>query len=124
MAKTAGNPDPAYQTRLAHYERLTATIPEVERKGAANPYTSFNGHMFSYLHPGGAVALRLPPAEREAFLQTYGTTLIQAYGVVQKEYDTVPDDPLPDTEQLRRYFRSGYDFVKPMKPKPTGKKKA
>ena len=35
------------------------------------PYTSLNGHMFSVLHKDGSVALRLPAAEREAFLKKY-----------------------------------------------------
>ena len=39
------------------------------------PYTSLNAHMFSVLHKDGSVALRLPAAEREAFLKKYKTTL-------------------------------------------------
>jgi hypothetical protein len=32
--------------KLALYEKLIATNPKIKRKGAANPYTSLNGHMF------------------------------------------------------------------------------
>jgi len=39
--------------------------------------------MFSYLHPSGSVALRLPEEEREKFLKKYDTNLFEAYGVVQ-----------------------------------------
>jgi hypothetical protein len=56
--------------KLELYEKLVATNPKVERKGATVPYTSLNGHMFSYLSKDGKVALRLPPADREAFLKT------------------------------------------------------
>src|SRR5271165_94612 len=41
--------------QLESYEKLTATNPGVERKGATHPYTSLNGHMFSCLHPSGAM---------------------------------------------------------------------
>lgn len=34
--------------KLELYEKLVATCPEVERKGASMPYTSHNGHMFSF----------------------------------------------------------------------------
>ena len=51
---------------LALYERLVATNPEVERKGATMPYTSVNGHMFSFLGKDGGVALRLPAEELSA----------------------------------------------------------
>ena len=33
--------------KLALYEKLIATHPQIERRGAANPYTSLNGHMFT-----------------------------------------------------------------------------
>ena len=31
--------------KLALYDKLIARHPGIERKGAANPYTSLNGHM-------------------------------------------------------------------------------
>ena len=54
--------------KLALYDKLIGTHPKIERKGAANPYTSLNGHMFTYLNPAGTLALRLPGDEREKFL--------------------------------------------------------
>src|SRR5262245_42442244 len=53
---------PAGQTAadaLSRYEKLIATNPNVERKGATMPYTSLNGHMFSFLTKTGKLALRL-----------------------------------------------------------------
>src|SRR5580658_8514940 len=90
--------------KLKLYEKLVATIPEIPRKGAAVPYTSLNGNMFSYLHASGAMALRLPEGEREKFLAKYKTTLFAAYGMVQKEYVTVPDSLLANTSKLKPYF--------------------
>ena len=46
------------------YEELVATRPGLERKGKTMPYTSVNGHMFSFLTSEGTLALRLPQAER------------------------------------------------------------
>src|ERR1051326_8096845 len=87
------------------YDRLVGTNPKVERKGAGNPYTSVNGHMFSYLHPSGSMALRLPEGEREKFLAKYKTKLFEAYGIVQKEYVTVPDGLLRNTKSCRSISR-------------------
>lgn len=114
-------PDPAYLAALSAYERLVATVPGLELKGAANRYTSVNGNMTSYLHPSGSLALRLAPDRRAAFLDKYRTTLFEAYGVVQKEYVKVPADLLADTDQLTPWFRAGFDHVAAMKPKPTKK---
>ena len=109
-------------SKLELYEKLEATNPGVERKGATHPYTSLNGHMFSYLHPSGSVALRLPAEERERFLKKYDTKLFEAYGVVQKEYVTVPDALLKNTRELQKYFELSYRYVGTLKPKPSKKK--
>ena len=89
------------------------------RKGAANPYTAINGNMSSYLHPRGEVALRLGPAQREAFLARYGTKLFETNGVVQKEYVVVPGALLADTAALAPHFRDSFAYVASLKPKPT-----
>ena len=96
--------------RLEHYDRLIATQPGVERKGATLPYTSVNGHMFSFLSDAGTLALRLPREDREAFLEQYGTTLHEAHGTVMKEYAVVPDALLPDTKQLGPWFDQEVDW--------------
>ncbi len=120
MSSTKKNNIPADKLEL--YEKLVKTNPKVERKGAANPYTSLNGHMFTYLNPSGSLALRLPADEREKFLKKYKTTLFEAYGVVMKEYVTVPDSLLKDTKKLQPYFQMSYEYIKTLKPKPTKKK--
>jgi hypothetical protein len=121
MAKPAAAAVPPEKLEL--YEKLVATSPNVERKGATVPYTSLNGHMFSYLSKGGTLALRLPVGEREAFLKKYKTKLCEAYGIVQKEYVEVPDHLLASTRELKRYFDLSYQYVSSLKPKPTARKK-
>jgi hypothetical protein len=59
----------ASSSTIELYEKLVATSPEVERKGAANPYTSLNGNMFTLLHQSQVLAIRLPEDKREAFLK-------------------------------------------------------
>jgi hypothetical protein len=108
--------------KQALYDKLLATNPKIERKGAANPYTSLNGHMFSYLNPSGTLALRLPEEEREKFLKKFKTTLFKAYGAVMKEYVTVPDSLLRDTKTLGNYLELSYAYIRTLKAKPTKKK--
>ena len=85
---------------VALYDALLATNPELNRKGASMPYTSVNGNMFSLLTPEGALALRLPVADREAFLKRCDTTLCVQYGVVMKEYVQVPPALLKNTRAI------------------------
>jgi hypothetical protein len=108
--------------KQALYDKLLATHPRIERKGAANPYTSLNGHMFTYLNPSGTLALRLPEKEREEFLKKYKTTLFEAYGTVMKEYVAVPDSLFQRTKELSKYLDLSYAYIKSLKPKPTKKK--
>src|SRR5260221_4068200 len=100
------------------YAELVATIQEAQLKGAKMPYTSMNGNMYSYLGENG-VALRLPTEAREEFLSTYQTTLYHAYGIIQKEYVTVPPDLLAKTDELGRYFQVSFDYAKTLRPKAT-----
>lgn len=113
------NPPPA--DKIALYDKLVATQPEIERKGANVPYTSHNGHMFSYLAADGTMALKLPAEERELFLKKYNTKLMDAYGIVQKEYVVVPEALLKQTNELKPYLAKSFEYIKTLKPKPTKK---
>jgi hypothetical protein len=106
------------EVNLGWYDRLVATIPNVERKGATVSNTSLNGHMFSYLTPDGTLALRLPAEARTEFLERYHTRLVEAYGVVQKEYVVVPEALLQQTQKLQAYFQISFAYVNSQRPKP------
>jgi len=106
----------------ALYDKLIATIPEIERKGDANPYTSLNGNMFTLLHQS-RLAIRLSEIERDKFLKKYKTALFEAYGTVMKEYVAVPDNLLANTRELQKYLKLSYEYAKTLKAKATTKKK-
>ena len=119
MSKT---PTEEYANNLHLYEMLVATNPSVDRKGKTMPYTSLNGHMFSFLAKDGKMGLRLPKEERELFMSKYKTDLCIQHGSVMKEYVVVPDDILKKTQELKKYFDISYEYVTSLKPKPTKKK--
>jgi hypothetical protein len=109
--------------KIELYDRLVATEPRAERKGASMPYTSVNGHMYSYLSPEGRLALRLPDDLRQTFLTTYDAKLREVHGHVQVEYVDVPDALLAATEELQTFFAASLAYVSSLKPKPTTRKK-
>ena len=104
---------------LQAYERLVARSPDVERKGASVPYTSLNGHMFSFLDKDGTMALRLPGKQREAFVAAYNTALAEQHGRVMKEFAVVPDALLVNTDDLQAWFVASHAWIGTLKPKPT-----
>ena len=105
------------------YDRLLATHAEVERKGKNMLYTSVNGHMFTVFSTEAKLGIRLPKAEREAFISAFNTSLLESYGTVMKEYVAVPDAMLEETEALEPYLRMSYEYVTSLKPKATKKPK-
>ncbi len=112
------------EQRLAYDSKLVGNHPEAVLKGDTVPYTSLNGNMYSYLSKDGFLALRLGKDDREAFLEKYKTTLVYAYGIIQKEYVTVPDSLLKNTDEIKPYFDLSYKYASSLKPKATkGKKK-
>ena len=120
----ATDPKTAPEDKVELYDKLIASNPDIERKGKTMPYTSHNGHMFTYLSKNGSMGLRLPKEDREAFLEKHNTTLFEQYGAVMKEYVTVPDDLLENTEELQEYLDISYGYIRTLKPKPTTKKKS
>jgi hypothetical protein len=112
----------AYQgppNRLARYEQVVKAAPGIEHKGATMPYTSRNGHMFSFLDPTGSMALRLPPDARETFLSDYSSRLAEQHGHTLPEYVVVPDALLDRTDELRPWLVRSHDWIGTFTPKPT-----
>jgi len=103
--------------KLALYEQLIATNPQIERKGDVHPYTSVNGHMFTYLDQTGTLGIRLPHEEAEAFLKKYKSAPFESYGVVKKDWVAVPGTLLKNTKELKKYLQMSLEHVKTLKPK-------
>jgi hypothetical protein len=109
--------------KVTLYERLVATNPDVKRKGAAMPYTSLNGNMFSLLNKDGVLLLRLSEEDRRKFVAKYKTKPVVMYGTVIAEYVAVPGELLAKTGQLKKYFDASYEYVLSLRAKPTTKPK-
>ncbi len=107
--------------KLLFYDKVIATLPGIERKGDTMPYTSLNGHMFSFLDKDDTLALRLSKAAIPDFIKKHKTKQHEAHDIVMKEYVTVPDTLLNKTKELEKYFQLSHTYVSGLKPKPTKK---
>jgi hypothetical protein len=103
--------------KLELYDKLIHERPHMERKGVGLPYTSVNGHMFTFLSAAGSLALRLPAGQREEFLAEYKTSLFVAHGAVLKEYVEVPEELFRNTAELLPHLDISYAYVLGLKPK-------
>ena len=111
-ARYQGPPD-----RLALYESLVASVEGVERKGAANPYTSRNGYMTSFINKAGEVSLRLSKADQAEFIDSYDSRIPVQYGKDMPDFAVVPVDLLERTDELRPWFVRSWEFVGTLEPK-------
>jgi hypothetical protein len=113
-----------YQGPPDALERYAAVVEGVGEpvKGAKNPYTSRNGHMFSFLDGDGAMALRLSKELTDEFLSRYESGPVIQYGSVMRGYVSIPDDLLSDIEELGSWFEKAYDWIGTLEPKPTKKR--
>ena len=110
--------------KLALYTKLVEANSQVEQKGATMPYTAVNGNMFSFLNEDGLLALRLPEKEREEFMSEYNTSLMEAHGIVMKEYVLVPEELFKNTKKVKKYFDLSYNYAKSLKAKTSKKTKS
>lgn len=94
---------------------------DVSVKGAKNPYTSRNGHMFSFLDASGSMALRLSDELRDEFLSRYDSGPVTQYGSVMQGYVAVPDGLLHSTDEIARWLDRSHDWIGTLPPKPTRK---
>lgn len=106
---------------LARYTAVVTGAGEAV-KGAKNPYTSRNGHMYSFLDREGGMALRLSKEMYEEFLGSYESGPVMQYGSVMRGYVSVPDELIGDPEAIDRWFRKSYEWIGTLEPKATKKK--
>lgn len=111
-----------WQKSLKQYEDLVKLFPSITLKGKTMPYTSLNGHMFSFLDKDGKMGLRLPELERSKFIQENKSGLMEQHGRIMKEYVIVPDKLIKNTDKLSKYFEQSIKYVSSLKPKSTKKK--
>jgi len=112
-----------YQGPPDALERYTAIVEAAGEvvKGAKNPYTSRNGHMFSFLDPEGMMALRLSDDLAERFLSTYESGPVTQYGSVMRGYVSIPDYLLRDADELGPWFTKASEWIGTLEPKATKK---
>ena len=107
---------------LELFEKQLYTHPTIDRKGAKNPYTSVNGHMFSCMNRDGEVGIRLSKEDQATFLEKFDAKLFISYGATMRGYVTVPVSLL-ESEEFQVYLDKSYDYVSSLKPKPTTRKR-
>ncbi len=102
---------------LDQYIKLISTLDGIEKKGKSTPYTSLNGHMFSFLDKEGNLSLRVSQKDRDAFLKKYPEAISIQHNTIMKEYILIPESIFNKTTNVKKYFKMSLDYVSGLKPK-------
>ena len=103
---------------LAAYTAAVAAVDnDTAVKGAKNPYTSRNGHMFSFLDQDGTMAIRLSDEMTDEFRSTYESGDVIQYGSTMRGYSSVPHHLLADTAKLTEWLNRSWDWIGTLPPK-------
>ncbi len=113
-----GSEYPGPPEALEQYAAVVeAADADAEVKGAKNPYTSSNGHMYSFITPEGMMALRLSDELGDEFKESYDSGEVRQYGSVMRGYVSVPEELFADTDAMAGWFDRAHDWVQTLEPK-------
>jgi hypothetical protein len=102
------------------YDRLLGLDPRHERRGKTLPYTSRNGHMYSFVSADGEVCVRLPEVGRREFREHHGGGEVVQHGRVMKEYVSVPPALLLEhRDEVLSVLDESLEYVLSLRPKST-----
>ena len=109
--------------KIAFYDKLISNNANFERKGKTMPYTSINGHVFSFISKEDVMGLRLSQIDREEFIEDFDGKLMVQHGRTMKEFIQIPDDLLENMEELSKLLDKSFNYVFSLKPKPLKNRK-
>jgi UDP-2,3-diacylglucosamine pyrophosphatase LpxH len=89
-----------WEEKIKIYDEIVATCPRFDRKGKTVPYTSANGHMFSFFNKAEEFGIRFSKEDQEKFMEKYNTTLFMSHGTVMKGYVLVPETMMEDADLI------------------------
>jgi hypothetical protein len=104
------------------YRQVAGSFKDVEVKGAAMPYTSVNGNMFSFISKENELSIRLPEDVLKEVLTDHKGKISIQHGIVMKEYVVVPESFFKKKDLLKKYFGISLRYASGLKAKPAKKK--
>jgi hypothetical protein len=102
---------------LEVYENIIALCPRIERKGKTVPYTSANGHMFSFINKDNELGFKFSKEVQEKYLNKFDTSLFKSHNSIMKGYILIKDDMYNNTNLLVDLLNESYDYVMSLKSK-------
>ncbi|MFK7972446.1 MAG: hypothetical protein AB8F95_18900 [Bacteroidia bacterium] len=107
-----------WEETLTFYDSLVAKNPNFERKGKTVPYTSANGHMFSFINKEGELGFRLSKESGERFMEEHEiTTPFKSHGAFMRGYVLIPERLFEKEALLSALLEESFQYVMSLPPK-------
>lgn len=102
---------------LALYEDIISNVQGLDCKGNKNPYTSVNGHMFSFIDREGKLSMRFSEDRKEELINKHDAGPSIQYNSVMRGYVLFPESMLKDKKTLIKYLKESLAYTSSLKPK-------
>jgi len=99
------------------YQNAISKCPEIERKGKSVPYTSSNGHMFSFINKDGDLGIRFSKERQQEYFNKYNTSYFHSHGAKMNGYIQITNSMLEDQDLIVELLLESYNYVNSLKPK-------
>ena len=96
---------------LRVYEEILSKCDRFERKGKTVPYTSANGHMFSFINKEGDLGIRFSKEVQSKYFEKYQTDFFKSHNSVMRGYIKITEEMLEDKKNLQELLNESYDYV-------------
>ncbi len=102
---------------LAIYRDLVNRFYKDKVKGKANPYTSMNGNMYSFLDKSGCICIRISDQDRTCFATAFSAGPVVQHGAIMQEYVAVLQSALNSPGELENAFRASLQYAQSLRKK-------
>jgi len=105
------------EEKLKIYDELVSRCPRFQRKGKTMPYTSANGHMFSFFNKDNEIGIRFSKEVQKEYMEKYDTTIYKSYNAVMREYILITNEMMEDLNNVVKLLNESFDYVMSLEPK-------
>ena len=100
-----------YQETLKRYDDLVAQCNRFERKGKTMPYTSSNGHMFSFINKAGEFGIRFGKERQEELMKELNSDYFHSHNAIMKGYVLIPEIVFNNNKTMIDLLNESYEYV-------------
>jgi hypothetical protein len=96
---------------LGFYDALVEQCDGFDRKGKSVPYTSANGHMFSFINKSGGLGFRFSERRKKELIEKWNASEFISHNSVMKGYVLIPTGMYEKPEELKQYLMESFTYV-------------